>query len=281
MGNPQEEIQQKSSEKEVINLFLEILNSATRDQSNTTDSITTSSPNNNAEEKSDKTETSTINLPPCVEEDSGEQLEKVRTPELKNSMEFMNLTRTCNLRMLLAESDVNDEDHTTLNTELGYETPSLMSIDNISTSPIIEERSEDERELMIGDQPLYATYYNSVYNEEDREWARFRVEMFTRDLCIIYCVLAQMLLNEDEIGGNREVVPTAEEARQILLMMTTGNHWDVLNLCMILNLSDKINKMTKYGHNFTIFKSMSREFMENSMRSCLDIWEREVGVHDS
>lgn len=50
-----------------------------------------------------------------------------------------------------------------------------------------------------------------------------------------------MLLNEEEMLGSRDLIPTAEEARQILLIMSSGSHWDVLNLCMILNLSEKIN----------------------------------------
>ncbi|XP_073989955.1 uncharacterized protein [Rhodnius prolixus] len=224
--------------------------------------------------KGDQKSLTSSNLPPVVEDDL-----EVTNPDVKESVECLDLSRHGNLHKLLGENDYIGDDRTTLNTEFESDTPSIMSVDNMSTSPMVGDRglNDFDREIMIGDLPLIS-FYNSHYSEDDRRWARFRVEMFTRDWCVIYCVLGQMLLNEEEMLGSRDLIPTAEEARQILLIMSSGSHWDVLNLCMILNLSEKINRMAKYGNNFSMFKTSTREFMEGSIRTCLDIWERDVMI---
>ncbi|KAL1116853.1 hypothetical protein AAG570_005322 [Ranatra chinensis] len=58
---------------------------------------------------------------------------------------------------------------------------------------------------------------------------------------VIGCIwTASLLLTLEEMPGTRALVPTADEARQALLKLTVGSHWDVMNLSELMQYSEKV-----------------------------------------
>ncbi|BET00303.1 Hypothetical protein NTJ_13119 [Nesidiocoris tenuis] len=112
-------------------------------------------------------------------------------------------------------------------------------------------------------------FKNWQYTDEERAFLRHMVEMFSKEQCILNCILAQMLLSPEELGGSRCKVPEPDEARQTLLTLTVGSHWAIFDLAFILAFSEKINVLLRtFGNaNYRSLLTESRYTIECYVKS--------------
>ncbi|XP_014272817.1 uncharacterized protein [Halyomorpha halys] len=100
------------------------------------------------------------------------------------------------------------------------------------------------------------------YLEDERKWLRYKVDSVTKEQAIIFCILGQLLLPSEDIKGSRKEIPLPEDAKQILLFMTYGDHWLLRDLSYVLGYVDKVNSLIMSFEGLVDLKSSSRSYLE-------------------
>uniref|UniRef100_A0A0A9X5I7 Outer capsid protein VP5 n=1 Tax=Lygus hesperus TaxID=30085 RepID=A0A0A9X5I7_LYGHE len=117
-----------------------------------------------------------------------------------------------------------------------YESLSQTSLNNSSDCLNFSHREREAAYLKHAE-----IFENWNYSDEERAFLRHRVETFSREQCIIHCILGHMLMTPDEMLGARQKGLKPDDARQALLCLAIGSHWDVYNLAIIMAFSEKLN----------------------------------------
>ncbi|KAF6198625.1 hypothetical protein GE061_008377 [Apolygus lucorum] len=113
-------------------------------------------------------------------------------------------------------------------------------------------------------------FENWNYSDEERAFLRHRVETFSREQCIIHCILGHMLMTPDEMLGARQTGLKPDDARQALLCLAVGSHWDVYNLAIIMAFSEKLNVLLRLSGD-----GLYRNLLEEPRSSI----ENQIKVH--